>query len=267
MRKAPVLYLSITIALLIPVFAVAQTPDPVTQPQEQTSGSQTAGRPIIDWRLTEKEVKAVQAELTLRGNSKSRITGGPDRDTRAAVRAYQIKSGLKDSGRIDVETYRKLDLPYPATGKEVDRLRGDDLSSKVGYEVKDATASAGDAANGGAKKVGSGVRGGLEKTWDTGAGAVSKSKDTARGAGGAVVRGGKRRGGAGVGVVGRNASELQEQVRRLLEDNPETRSWQFQVKKGTVTIKTPPNHNADVGAVVSNIRQIPGVESIFVISL
>jgi peptidoglycan hydrolase-like protein with peptidoglycan-binding domain len=267
MRKAPVLYLSITIALLIPVFAVAQTPDPVTQPQEQTSASQTAGRPIIDWRLTEKEVKAVQAELTLRGYYKSKITGVLDRDTRAAVRAYQINNGLKDTGRIDVETYRKLDLPYPATGKEVDRLRSDALSSKVGYEVKDATASAGDAANNGAKKAGSGVRGGLEKTWDTGAGAVSKSKDAARGAGGAVVKGIKGAGRAGVGIFGRGDSEVQEQVRRLLEDNPETRSWQFQVKKGTVTIKTPPNHNADVGAVVSNLRQIPGVESVFVIAL
>jgi hypothetical protein len=39
------------------------------------------------------------------------------------------------------------------------------------------------------------------------------------------------------------------------------------VKKGTVTIKTPPNHYADVGSVVSNIRQIAGVESIFVIAL
>src|SRR5262245_21122605 len=267
MIKAPLPQLSIAIALLIPVFAAAQTPESVTQPPEQTSSSQTTGDPTTDWRITEKEVKAVQAELTVRGYYKSKITGVLDRDTRAAVRAYQVNNGLKDSGRIDVETYRKLDLPYPATGKEVDRLRSGAWSSKIGYEVKDATASAGDAANGGAKKVGSGVRGGLEKTWDTGAGAVSKSKDTARGAGGAVVRGVKSAGRAGVGIFGRNDSELQEQVRRLLEDNPETRSWQFQVKKGTVTIKTPPNHNADVGAVVSNIRQIPGVESVFVIAL
>jgi len=267
MRKAPLPHLSIAIALLMPVFAVAQTTDPVTQPPEPTSGQQTEGRPITDWRITEKEVKAVQAELTLLGYYKYKITGVLDSDTRAAVRAYQVNNGLKDSGRIDVETYRKLDLPYPATGKEVDRLRSDDLSSKIGYEVKDATAGAGDAANGGAKKVGSGVRGGLEKTWDTGVGAVSKSKDAARGAGGAMVRGVKNAGRAGAGIFGRSDSDLQEQVRRLIEENPETRSWQFQVKKGTVTIKTPPNHNADVGVVVSNIRKIAGVESVFVIAL
>jgi peptidoglycan hydrolase-like protein with peptidoglycan-binding domain len=267
MRKAPLPHLSIAIALLMPVFALAQTTDPVTQSPDPTSGQQTEGRPITDWRITEKEVKAVQAELTLLGYYKYKITGVLDRDTRAAVRAYQVNNGLKDSGRIDVETYRKLDLPYPATGKEADRLRSDALSSKIGYEVKDATANAGDAANGGAKKVGSGVRGGLEKTWDAGVGAVSKSKDAARGAGGAMVRGVKNAGRAGAGIFGRSDSDLQEQVRRLIEENPETRSWQFQVKKGTVTIKTPPNHNADVGVVVSNIRKIAGVESIFVISL
>jgi len=267
MIKAPLPHLSIAIAILMPVFAIAQTPDTATQPPEQTSGSQTTGNPIIDWRITEKEVKAVQAELTLRGYYKSKITGVLDRDTRAAVRAYQINNGLKDSGRIDVETYRKLDLPYPATGKEVDRLRSDAWSSKIGYEVKDATAGAGDAAGGGAKKVQSGVRGGLEKTWDAGAGAVSKSKDVARGAGDATIRGVKGVGRAVTRPFGRGDTDLQERVRRLLEENPETKSWEFQVKKGTVTIKTPPHHNADVGSVVSNIRQIPGVESIFVISL
>jgi peptidoglycan hydrolase-like protein with peptidoglycan-binding domain len=267
MRKVPLAHLAIAIALLIPIFAVAQTPDPVTQSPEQTSGSQTAGRPITDWRITEKEVKAVQAELTLRGYYKSKVTGVLDRDTRAAVRAYQTDNGLKDSGQIDMETYRKLDLPYPATGKEVDRLRSDALSSKIGYEVKDATTAAGDAASGGAKKAESGVRGGLEKTWDAGAGAVSKSKEVARGAGDATVKGVKGVGRAISWPFGRDESDLREQVRRLIEGNPETRSWVFEVKKGRVTIKTPPNHNADVGAVVSNIRQIPGVESVFVIAL
>jgi peptidoglycan hydrolase-like protein with peptidoglycan-binding domain len=269
MRKAPLPHLLIAIALLIPVFAVAQTPDPGTRSPAQTSDAQTADRPIIDWRITEKEVKAVQAELTLLGYYKSKITGVLDRDTRAAVRAYQIDNGLKDTGRIDVETYRKLDLPYPATGNETDRLRSDALSSKIGYGVKDATVDAGDTASGGAKKVGSGVRGGLEKTWDAGAGAVSKSKEVARGAGAATVKGVKSVGRATGRIFGGGGDndDLGEQVRRLLEDDPETRSWHFEVKNGTVTIKTPPNHNADVGAVVSNIRQIAGVNSVFVIAL
>jgi peptidoglycan hydrolase-like protein with peptidoglycan-binding domain len=267
MKKTPLRHLPIAFTLLIPVFGVAQTPDPATQTPEQTSGAQKADRPITDWRITEKEVKAVQAELTLRGYYKSKITGVLDQDTRAAVRAYQADNGLKDSGRIDIETYRKLDLTYPATGKEVERLRSDELSSKIGYEVKDATTGAGDAASGGAKKVGSGVRAGLEKTWDTGAGAVSKSKEVAQGAGGATVRGLKSAGRAGARIFKRGDSDLEEQIRRLLEDNPETKSWSFEVKKGKVTVKTPPNHNADVGEVISNIRKIPGVESVFVVAL
>lgn len=267
MRKTPLSYLPIVIALLIPSFAVAQTPDSVSQAPEQNSGSQTADRPITDWRITEKEVKAVQAELTIRGYYKSKITGVLDRDTRAAVQAYQADNGLKDSGRIDLETYRKLDLPYPATGKEADRLRRDGLAPKIGYEVKDATVGAKDAAGGGAKKAGAGVRSGLEKTWDAGAGAVSKSKDIARGAGDATVRGVKSAGRAVARPFGRGDSDLQEQVRRLLEENPQTMTWGFEVKKGRVTIKTPPNHNVDVGEVVSNIRKIPGVETVFVVAL
>src|SRR5215831_10136100 len=145
MIKAPFPHLSIAIAILMPVFAIAQTPDPATQPPEQTSGSQTTGNPITDWRITEKEVKAVQAELNLRGYYKSKITGVLDRDTRIAVLAFQSDNGLATTGRIDPETYRKLELQYPATGKESDRLRSDDPASKIGYEVKYATVEAGDA--------------------------------------------------------------------------------------------------------------------------
>jgi peptidoglycan hydrolase-like protein with peptidoglycan-binding domain len=267
MRKDFITHLPIAIALLIPILAVAQNPDPGARAPGQTLGSQAADRQISDWRITEKEVKAVQVELTLRGYYKLKVTGVLDRDTRAAVQAYQADNGLKDTGRIDLETYRKLGLSYPATGKESDRLRSDAPAPKVGYEVKDATVGAGDAASGGAKKVGSGVRGGLEKTWDAGAGAVSKSKDAARGAGDATIKGVKNAGRAGARIFKRGDSDLEEQVRRLLEDDPETRSWRFQVKKGMVTIKTPPNHKADVGAVVSNIRHIPGVESVFVVAL
>src|SRR5215475_2114248 len=162
MRKDFLAALPIAIAFLIPTFAVAQTPEP------QAADTQAADSSISDWRITEKEVKAVQAELTLRGYYKSKITGVLDRDTRAAVQAYQADNGLNGAGRIDPETYHNLNLTYPATGKETNRLRIDAPASKVGYEVKDATDAAGDDA----KKVGTGVRGGLEKTWDAGAGTI-----------------------------------------------------------------------------------------------
>src|SRR5215813_2211557 len=112
MRKAPLLRLPIAVVFLFPIFAIAQLPDPVNQSSgrapEQTSGQapspQTANRQTTEWRITEKEVKAVQAELTRRGYYKSKVTGVLDRDTREAVRAYQSDNGLKDSGRIDMET-------------------------------------------------------------------------------------------------------------------------------------------------------------------
>jgi peptidoglycan hydrolase-like protein with peptidoglycan-binding domain len=267
MKKAPVSHLPIAIAFLFPILGIAQTPAPADQAQEQRSGAQTAGRPMTDWRITEKEVKAVQAELTIRGYYKSKITGVLDRDTREAVQAYQADNGLKDSGRINLETYRKLDLPYPATGKEADRLRGDDLTAKVGYGVKDTTVNSGNVITNGVKKVGSGVRAGLEKTWDAGAATVSKSKDAMRGAGSASARGVKGAGRAGARSMGRSDVEVNEEVRRSLEENPETKDWYSEVKNGTVTIKTPRDHKADVGAVVSNIRKVPGVKSVFVIAL
>src|SRR5262245_58969015 len=221
MKRAPVSHLPIAFAFLFPLLGNAQTPAPTDQAQEQSAGSQTAARPITDWRITEKEVKAVQAELTIRGYYKSKVTGVLDRDTREAVRAYQSDNGLKDSGRIDLETYRKLDLPYPDTGKEADRLRGDDLTAKVGYGVKDTTVKSGNAVTNGVKKIGSGVRSGLEKTWDAGAATVTKSKEAMRGAGGASSRGVKGAGRAGARAIGRSDVEVNEEIRRSLDENPE----------------------------------------------
>ena len=265
MKIAPVSHLPIALALLFPTIAFAQTPSPPDTSQEQKAGAPTAVK--TDWRITENEVKAVQAELTIRGYYKSKITGVLDRDTREAVRAYQTDNGLKDSGRIDLDTYLKLELPYPATGKEVDRLRGDSLAPKIGYGVKDTSVKSGNAVTNGVKKVGSGVRTGLEKTWDAGASTVSKSKDTMRGAGASSAKGAKSAGRASGRLIGRSDVEVQEEVRRTLDDNPETKDWYSEVKNGTVTLKTPRDHKADVGAVVSNIRKVPGVKSVFVIVL
>ena len=267
MKSAPWMCLPTAVAFLLPILGIAQTPAPADQAQERRTVAQPSDRPTTEWRITEKEVKAVQAELTRRSYYKSKITGVLDRDTREAVRAYQTDNGLKDSGRIDMETYRKLELPYPATGKEADRLRGDGLAPKIGYGVKDTTVNSGNAVTGGVKKVGSSVRAGFEKTWDAGVATVSRSKEIMRGAGGASSRGAKSSGRASSRFTGRSDAEVQEGVRRSLENNPETKGWYSEVKNGTVTIKTPQNHNADIGAMVSNIRKVPGVKSVFVIVL
>jgi peptidoglycan hydrolase-like protein with peptidoglycan-binding domain len=275
MRKAPALLLSIAIVSLIRVFAIAQTPTPANstsgKSSEQASDAQSASRQPAEWRITEKEVIAVQAELFRRGYYKSKIAGVLDRDTRESVRAFQTDSGLKASGRIDLETYQKLGLIYPATGKEADSLRRNGWLPRIGYGVKDTAAGAGAAVTGGVKKAGSGVRTGLEKTRDLGDATVSKSREVAQGAGDATVKGaksaGRSAGRAGDRLIGRSDAEVHEDVRRAMEENPETKLWYTEVKNGNVTIKTPRGHTADIGAVVSNIRKVPGVKSVFVITL
>jgi peptidoglycan hydrolase-like protein with peptidoglycan-binding domain len=274
-------------ASLIHVFAIAQTPasvDPTPGPTsgqtsgptsqqspQQASDPQAANTQPADWRITEKEVVAVQAELFRRGYFKSKIGGVLDRDTRDAVRAFQTDNGLKASGRVDLETYQKLGLVYPATGKEADSIRRNGLLPRIGYGVKDTATNAGAAVTGGVKKAGSGVRSGIDKTRDLGDATVSKSREVVQGAGDATVKGAKSAGRsaerAGDRLIGRSDAEVHDDVRRVLEENPETKNWYTEVKNGMVTVKTPRGHNADIGAVVSNIRKVPGVKSVFVITL
>ncbi len=71
---------------------------------------------------------------------------------------------------------------------------------------------------------------------------------------------------AGARLIGRSDAEIHEEVRRTLEDDPETKYWHSEVKNGLVTIKTPPQSKADIGVVVSNIRKVAGVKSVFVIA-
>jgi hypothetical protein len=261
MKKNALSCLSVAVALLIPILAVAQT---------TSADNPAADPPAREWRITEKEVIAVQAELTRRGFYKSKITGVLDRNTREAVRAFQSNGGLKVTGRIDRATYETLELAYPATGKEADSLRRNGLLPKIGYGVKDTATSAGGAATGAAKKVGSGVRAGVDKTWEAGGATVSKSKEAVQGVPGVALKGAKSAGRgaerAGNMLIGRSDAEIHAEVRRTLEDNPETRYWHSEVKNGLVTVKTPPQSKADIGVVVSNIRKVAGVKSVFVIA-
>jgi peptidoglycan hydrolase-like protein with peptidoglycan-binding domain len=262
MRKTALSRLSIIFALALTATASAQNPP---------TGDQTISDQTAAWRITEKEVKAVQAELTHRGYYQSKLTGVLDRDTREAVRSFQSENGLKVTGRIDRPTYEKLELRYPATGKEAESLRRSGLLPKIGYGVKDTATGARDKTTGAVKKAGSGARTGLEKTWDAGSATVSKSKEVVQGAGNATVKGAKGAGRAteraGNRLIGRSDAEIHEEVRRVIEENPQTANWQTEVKNGMVTVKTPPQHNADVGAVISNIRTVAGVKSVFVVAL
>ncbi len=222
------------------------------------------------WKITEKEVVAVQTELKRRGYYNAKPTGVLDRNTRESVKSYQSESGLKATGRIDRPTYEKLGLRYPATGKEGDNARRSGVLPSIGYGVKDTATATGQAATGAANKVKSTTKSGYEKTRDAGDTAVSKTKETAQSVSDTTKKGAKTVGQgtqrASDALVGRSDADIQTDVRDVLTESTGAEKWYSDVKNGVVTIKTPAQHNVDVGAVVSNIRKVAGVKSVFVIA-
>jgi peptidoglycan hydrolase-like protein with peptidoglycan-binding domain len=224
----------------------------------------------VEWRITEKEVVAVQTELKRRGYYNTNPSGILDRTTRESVRAYQADSGLKVTGRIDRTTYERLELPYPATGDERDSERRSGLLPSIGYGIKDKTIATGRTLDGAATKVKVKTEAGYDKVKGTGGGAVSKTKEVAQAVGSTTAKGVTAigRGVERVGdmIVGRSDADIQTDVRELLKGDPETAKWYSAVKSGMVTIKTPQQNDANVGNVISNIRQIAGVKSVFVVA-
>lgn len=261
MKKLIGLYSIIGVLVLFSIAGVAQTTDAAEEDSPQ-------------WRITEKEVVAVQTELRRRGYYNLKPSGVLDRSTREAVKTYQSENGLQVTGRIDRPTYEKLELPYPATGKERDSERRGGLLPSIGYGIKDTATATGSAVGGAANKVKGGTKGGYDKTRDTGNGALTKTKETVQGVGDATKKGAKTgaktvsRGTqrASDALVGRSDDDIQTDVREVLNSDSKTEKWFSEVKNGLVTIKTPPEHGADVGVVVSGIRKIPGVKSVFVIA-
>ncbi len=265
MRKAIKILPIITILLLLPVYTAAQT-----ETSETPEASATPAEAPYQWKITEKEVAAVQTELRRRGFYASKPTGVLDRSTREAIRAYQSENGMTVTGRIDQVTYQKLGLTYPATGKERDNERRSGVIPSIGYGIKDTVVATGQSIGGGASKVKSTTVSGYEKTKDAGTGAVSKTKEAAQDAGDSTKKGvdsvGRQTQRATDTIVGRSDDSIQLDVRELLDNDPKTKKWYSEVKEGLVTIKTPAQHEADIGALVSSIRKIPGVKSVFVIA-
>lgn len=195
-------------------------------------------------RMTKNEVIAVQVELRRLGFLKTRLSAELDSETRAAVKAYQADQGLPVTGKIDPPTYRKLGLPYPAP-KPGDK----GVSQQVGDSVKEGT------------------RVGLEKSWDAGSYAASKSKDAAK----VSWEGTKVAGNAAKrkadSMIRRDDEDVLPEVEELFGSKPEWSDVNFSVKDGMVTIKLPPRSTVDIGALVSEVRKIAGVRSVFVVVL
>lgn len=240
----------------------SQTPDP----QEKASAATL--------QVTEKEVRAVQNALFSRGFLKKSPSGVLDAETREALRRFQKREALEETGRIDSPTVEKLGLAFPLTSDNSDGQRRNGIFPKMGYAIKDATTATGKAIGGTAKKIGGGAKAGGQKTAETTSTVISKSGETAKDAGDATADG-ARSVGKGVqhvsteiadAAVGRSDANIHRDVRELLNSKPETQAIRSQVKDGRVTLTTEKNVQTDLGDVTSAIRKVSGVKSVMVIN-
>lgn len=136
--------------------------------------------------------------------------------------------------------------------------------------IKGKIAATGRTLNGAASRVKGKTVAGYGKTKNAGGKAVSKTKAVGKGVGGTTARGVRaiRRGAGRTGEMfrGRSDSSIQSDVRERLNRDSSTEKWYSDVKSGLVTIKTPSQHHGDIGTVVSDLRKIEGVKSVYVIA-
>jgi hypothetical protein len=195
-------------------------------------------------RISKHEVIATQVELRRLGFLKTGITGKLDDGTREAVAAYQRKNSLPVTGKITPATYEKLGLPYPAPDPE-----DKNIAVKAGGAVKEGT------------------RYSLEKGWDAGGYAASKSKDAAKASWDGVKTGGRMAQRKADSMIRRNDEDTFPEIEKLFAEHPEWRDVHYSLKDGMVTLKLPPKSEVDVGKMVSEVRKIAGVRSVFVVAL
>ncbi len=219
--------------------------------------------------ITNKEVAAVQAELQRRGYYRNTPNGLLDSETREAIKTFQKEHEKEETGRIDLALLDSLELKYPATGKEVESARKKGLIPRIGYGAKDTVTGARDTT----VNAGKSVKKGTEKAVST---TKNKTVELAQDAGDATVKGAKKVGNKTVDTttragrrvsdvfVGRSDSELQRDIRDILEAKEDTSRVRSEVKEGAV--KLFPKEGLDVSDAVSSIRKLGGVRSVLVVA-
>ncbi|MFN0111242.1 MAG: peptidoglycan-binding domain-containing protein [Blastocatellia bacterium] len=217
-------------------------------------------------RINKNEVIIVQVELRRLGYLKSGITGQLDAETSEAVKAYQRKNGLPVSGGIDTATYEKLGLEYPAP------IPNDpNIAVRTGGAIKEGgrvTLEKGwDGGAYVASKSKEGGRYALEKGWDGGAYVASKSKDAAKASWSGTKNATRAGGRKTVSMIRRKDGDIDRELSELFFERNDWTGVQHSTKDGMVTLKLPPKSKVDVGNLVSEIRKVAGVRSVFVIAL
>lgn len=257
---------ALIITLLISLFLCTGVWAQTEEAQKPTAEPAQEVPPLV---ITNKEVAAVQAELQRRGYYRNTPNGVLDGETRAAIKMYQKENEQAETGSIDMTLLDSLELQYPATGKEVESARKKGLIPRIGYGAKDTVIGARDTT----VNAGKSVKKSAEKAVDT---TKNKSVEMAQDASDATVKGAKKVGNKTVDTttragrrvsdvfVGRSDSELQRDIRDILEAKEDTARVRSEVKDGAV--KLFPKDGVEVSDAVSSIRKLSGVRSVMVVA-
>jgi peptidoglycan hydrolase-like protein with peptidoglycan-binding domain len=248
----------------------------------QTTADTDAGLEPVAIVVNAKMVKAVQSALIGTGHYRSRPNGVLDGETRESLLAFQAAHNLDATGRIDGDTLDALGVDPKNPIAVSERRNG--FIPKVGYTVKDGAVKSKDTVAGGVKYVGRktrqgydtvvrGTKTGLNKTKDVATGGFRKSKDVTISAGQSTKEkmgvAGNRASGtmtrASTAVVGRSDTDINLDIRDVLDDDAETNMFSSNVKRGAVTLKLPPDFQGDASPVVSRVRKVPGVKTVMVV--
>ncbi len=257
---------AIIITFILSLFLATAVWAQAEEAQKPTTEPAADAPPLV---ITNKEVAAVQAELQRRGYYRNTPNGILDSETREAIKTYQKENEHAETGSIDMKLLDSLELQYPATGKEVESARKKGLIPRIGYGAKDTVTGARDTT----VNAGKSVKKGAEKAVDT---TKNKSVELAQDAQSATVRGAKKVGNKTVDTttragrrvsdvfVGRSDSELQRDIRDILEAKEDTARVRSEVKEGAV--KLFPKEGVEVSDAVSSIRKLSGVRSVMVVA-
>jgi peptidoglycan hydrolase-like protein with peptidoglycan-binding domain len=240
--------------------------------------AQTKPPPV--YRVTDKEVLAAQDGLYRRGYLKTPPNGILDQETLRAIQRYQADNRLKETGKLDFETYSHLGLVYPATGRIVERRTAQpavQTESKTAVKPPPVKLPVRAVETASVKKTETKPRVETVDTAETrtpGPDVASLTKGAARGLGRATARGSRglarsaknTTGRAGNALFSRSDDDLRFEVGREIDDYLPTRGWPYAVKGGNVTLRAPSKESPETGQIVANIRKIAGVKSVVVIT-
>lgn len=196
-----------------------------------------------------RQVRATQQSLRQRGLYSGALSGRLDGRTRTALRQYQRVVGLPVTGIPDLPTLNSLGItstrPRYATSRQPDKR-----------PVRKPA-----ARQSGRKPA----RPGTPKPLSQVTGAVASASRTATVASGRTSI--RALDATADYAISRPDNDILYEARLFLASSPQTERWQASVSSGMITLSVPRGSDTDPGPVVSALRRIAGVRSVFVVIL